>query len=125
MNASADTDVTPRAGVSAERRRTKPWGLLLVIALAFALGWAASLAWAATGPLRLVDRVSGIVSVVNVSGAAICLEPDGGGPQRCSVVYQRPDTARLEVGGRVIVAVGVLRTGPDREEEIFVRMASE
>lgn len=125
MNAPAAIDANRLGGMSAGRRRSNPWRVLLVIALAFALGWVASVAWTATGQLRLVDRVSGTVSVVNVAGAAICLEPDGGGQQRCSVVYQRPDAASLEVGDHVSVAVGVLRTGPDREEEIFVRLVSE
>jgi hypothetical protein len=97
-----------------------PWQLVLVAALAFLLGWAASLVWPAAAPLRLTEQLSGIVSVVNDDGAKFCVEPDGGGRQRCGVAYQPRDAPRLRVGDRVMVGVGRLRVGDATEEEIMV-----
>jgi hypothetical protein len=100
--------------------RRWPWQLLLVAALAFILGWAASLVWPGTAPIRLTEQLSGIVSVVNENGAKFCMEPDGAGRQRCGVAYQPRDAPRLRVGDRVMVGVGRLRVGDATEEEIMV-----
>jgi hypothetical protein len=93
--------------------------VLLPFVLAFVLGWAACVAWAATSRLRLVEEITGTVSVVNASGGSFCLEPAGGGRQRCGEAYQRVDDPPLAVGKMVSVAVGVLRIDGD-EREIFV-----
>ena len=102
-----------------------PWQLLLVAAPAFVLGWAASPVWPGTAPLRLTEQLSGTVSVVNEDGAKFCLEPDGGGRQRCGVAYRPGDAPRLRVGDRVMVGVGRLRVGDATEEEIMVIAAVE
>jgi hypothetical protein len=93
---------------------------LLAAALAFGLGWIASATWTATPGLRLTERLAGTVSLVNATGEAICLEPDGGGAQRCAVAYEPRDEAHLVVGAHVSVAVGWLRTARGTEEEVFV-----
>lgn len=105
--------------------RDRPMRLLLAAALGFALGWAASLAWAGRAPLTLTDHLAGPVSVVNEDGAKFCFEPEGGGQQRCGVAYQRRDAPSLRVGDRVTVGVGRLRVGDAREEEIMVIEAVE
>jgi hypothetical protein len=93
--------------------------VLLLVALAFVLGWAASVAWAGTARVRLVEEITGTVSVVDASGGSFCLEPAGGGRQRCGEAYQRVDDPPLAVGEVVSVAVGILRLDGD-EQEIFV-----
>jgi hypothetical protein len=108
----------PSAGSIAVRRRV-PWRGLLLVALAFVLGWAASTAWSATGRVRLVEEITGTVSVVNESGGSFCLERAGGGRQRCGETYQRRDEPPLAVGDVVSVAVGILRVDGD-EREIFL-----
>jgi hypothetical protein len=95
-----------------------PWRLLLPAALAFVLGWAASVAWSSTARFRVVEEIAGTVTVVNESGAKLCLE-SAGRPQRCGIVYQRFDAPALAVGDRVWVAVGLLRSDAG-EEEIFL-----
>ena len=91
----------------------------LLLAAAFVLGWAASVAWSTTAPLRLVGEVAGTISVVNASGSQFCLDPLDGSPRRCGVTYQRLDDPPLDVGDIVSVAVGVL-AHEEGEQEIFV-----
>lgn len=98
----------------------RPSRLLLVAALGFGLGLAASLIWSAWAPLTLTEHLAGTVSVVNADGAKFCIEPDGGGRQRCGVAYQRRDAPALRVGDRVAVGVGRLRVGDNSDEEIMV-----
>ncbi len=105
--------------------RPSPLRLVLVAVLAFALGWAASVAWSATAPLRLTEHLAGTVAVVNEDGTKLCVEPDGVGGQRCGGAYRRPDAPRLQVGDRVAVAVGRLRLANGNEEEIFVILPAE
>ena len=97
---------------------------MLLLAAAFVLGWAASVAWSTTAPLRLVGEVKGTISVVNASGSQFCLDPLDGSRRRCGVTYQRLDDPRLAVGDVVSVAVGVLKD-QDGEQEIFVIEAIE
>jgi hypothetical protein len=102
-----------------DARRRAPWRVLLLFVLAFVIGWAACIAWAATSRVRLVEQITGTVSVVNASGGSFCLEPAGSGRQRCGEAYQRVDDPPLAVGNVVSVAVGVLRID-DAEREIFL-----
>ena len=93
--------------------------MLLRLAAAFVLGWAASVAWSAAAPLHLAGEVRGTVSVVNASSSRFCLDPLDGSPRRCGVTYQRLDDPPLAVGDVVSVAVGVLKH-EDGDREIFV-----
>jgi hypothetical protein len=105
-------------------RHRSSWRALLLVAAAFVLGWAASIAWSSAAPLRLAGEIRGTVSVVNATGSQFCLDPLDGGRRRCGVTYQRMDDPPLAVGDVVSVAVGVLRH-EDGEREIFVVEAVE
>jgi hypothetical protein len=86
---------------------------------AAALGWALN-GWFFSRSLGVKEEISGTVSLVNATGAKVCVHPANGGPERCSVVYQRPDAAPLVVGQQVRIAIAELRVGSAETDEIFV-----
>jgi hypothetical protein len=100
--------------------RYPPTRLVLVAALAFVLGWLASAAWLGLAPLRYVETFDGTVALVNENGTTLCLEPDGGGEQRCGVLAGPPDTLAPVVGDHVTIVVGWLRRSQTLEQQIFV-----
>jgi hypothetical protein len=125
MNPAAPTSVSTPTPRAAARGRRVPWLPVLAATLSFALGWAASGAWSATTGLRITERLSGTVSLVNTTGEAICLAPDGDGPQRCGVAFEPRDERPLAVGDHVAAAVGWLRTSRGTDEEVFVIVTRE
>lgn len=96
----------------------------LPVALAFLLGWGASLVGSAVSdpPVRIDGYLTGTVSQIDATGSAFCLIPDGRtqGEQRCSSPFQRPGSARLQIGQHISVAVERLRIDRDRMQEAFI-----
>jgi hypothetical protein len=99
--------------------RPAGWLLPLMLALALAAGWFARTAWTGDGRLRIVGRTSGVVSVVNITGAKFCLQPHDGSAQRCGVAYERRDSPPLAVGDDVSVTIAELKTA-NGATEVFI-----
>jgi hypothetical protein len=74
----------------------------------------AALALAATLAACSPARIEGTVTIINESGAKVCVQPDAG-EQRCGIAYQRRDEQVLVVGQRVELEVVDLNG-----EEVFI-----
>ena len=70
--------------------------------------------------LHPVRSVAGTVTIVNAAGDAFCMDLDVSGDQLCSVPYQPPGSARLQVGQHVSGTVLIRPVGDGTAEEIFV-----
>ena len=93
---------------------------LVVAVPALALGWLVGAAGGTLAPLRYEGTIEGTVGLVNDAGSKLCVEPDGGGRQRCGVVYRPPGASPPRLRDRVSVIVGTLRTAAGLETEIFL-----
>lgn len=83
-------------------------------------GWLAGASAKSFEDLTLTGELKGRLSVVNESGAKVCIVPASGGPERCSGLYRGPSDRILRVGEIVSVATGQLRTGRSETTEIFI-----
>ena len=92
----------------------------LLVAAATLGGWLAGQRAQGDDRLTITGHVSGTVSVVNQTGAKLCITPAGGGQDRGASIYRRPDASPIGVGDDVEVGIGRLRTDADEWLEIFV-----
>jgi hypothetical protein len=70
----------------------------LVVGLALMAYWAHPF-----GPVRIDRDITGVVSLVNDSGSAICVTDDAKGDQICSIPLQVPGSPIVKVGDHVSV----------------------
>lgn len=104
---------------SGSGRRALLWPAAVV--LAFAAGLAAVVGWNTftAGQLRPGAVISGTVSVVNHDGSAICLVPDGGGQQFCSIPFVQAGSSPFAVGQHVTGRVAQIDNG-QYSGEVFI-----
>lgn len=95
--------------------------LLALIAVGFALYATRIETPTAKDPLTVSRFVTGTIVGVDSSGSAVCLRPDAGGEQLCSIPLQRPGSPSLFVGQHVGVAIASIATGtPGNFIQVFV-----
>jgi hypothetical protein len=97
-----------------------PIVFLVAVLASVAVGWYLRAGAGGTHGVALIGELAGRVSAINESGAKLCIAPEGGGDQRCSVVYRRPDAQPLSVGDQISVAIGRLPAGEGDWIEIFI-----
>ena len=120
------TDVTPAVatdGVPPRPRARRPVQSTAALALALAclaVGWLAASALAAAGSVAILGHDVGVVTVVNVTGAKFCMQPESGGGQRCGVAYERRDSPPLAVGEHVSISIARLSVTRGESSDIFV-----
>lgn len=93
----------------------------LVVSLVASLAIACGPASGPSDPVTISRFVTGMIVGVDSSGSAICLRPDAGGDQLCSIPLQRPGSPSLFVGQHVGVAIASIATGtPGSFIQVFV-----
>jgi hypothetical protein len=114
----------PESSLGSRTRQASPF-IVLACLLGFAVGWIAAGRFAASGPVSPTATFYGVVTGVDATGSAICVMPDGGSNQRCSIPLLRPGTPTLRVNQRVGVAALLMPTGtPGERQEAFVIFAA-
>ena len=110
-----------RDSVAKSARLSVPTTIVIVLILAFGLGWglAAIIYNGDSKPLKVVGHLSGTVTAVDVDGSAICITPPKG-TQHCSIPLMRPGQPKLQMGQRVEVSIQRLDLGGGSSEEVFV-----
>ena len=113
-----------RDSVAKPVRLNAPTIIVIVLLLAFGLGWGLATIIYNSGskPLKIVGHLSGTITAVDADGSAICITPDHSAhqSQQCSIPLMRPGQPKLQEGQRVEVSIQRLDLGGGSSEDVFV-----
>lgn len=115
---TTSTLTAPAVGQARWQRPRLTTAVVAIVALA--AGWFLSGLVSGTSGVALAGEVTGTVSVVNAPGNKVCISPSGGGTDRCSILFQRPNSGTVSVGDHVRVAVAEMDDGPGSRTEAFI-----